>query len=302
MTPHELAAKHVIPVLRALVAVKLRELGLGQEKIARLLGVSQPLVSRYLREGVEKLFSKLADMGIDAGEAESIASAVASRLLQNGYQDYLEILTAYVNSLLARGRLCEFHRRVSRAVPSTCDICMKLFRPGLDPYLRDVEEAVKLFTSHPKAAKLVPNVGSNIVSAKPNAETIAEVAGLTGAIVRVGDRAAVVGYPAYGGSRHTATVLLMVMRRWRDKRGAIVVSYNEACIERAKAMGLNVVVLGPHGSVDEFYKSLWRAVEKSGKPIDVIADRGGVSLEPVIYIFARSAVEAARIALSCLES
>jgi predicted fused transcriptional regulator/phosphomethylpyrimidine kinase/predicted transcriptional regulator len=301
MTPHELLARYVIPSLRALVAHKLREQGLGQERIARMLGVSQPLVSKYLREGKEAILDRLEDMGIKAEEAESIADMLAARLVQNGYIDYLEILTAYVNSLLARGVLCHFHRRVQSRIPPSCDICLKLFNPGFDPYLREVEEAVKIFTSHPKAVVLVPNVGSNIVAAKPGATSIAEVAGLTGAIVRVGERAQAVGYPAYGGSRHTATILLIVMRRWPWKRAAIVIAYREDCINTIAKLGLHVLETGPHRSADDLYRDIAKAIAAESKEVDIIADKGGVNLEPVVYVFARSAVEAVNIVLRCLE-
>jgi predicted fused transcriptional regulator/phosphomethylpyrimidine kinase/predicted transcriptional regulator len=301
LTPHELLAKHVIPPLRALVAHRLREYGFGQEKIARMLGVSQPLVSKYLREGREAILGKLGEAGVNVEEAISVADMLAARLMQNGYADYLEILTAYANSLLARGVLCRFHRRLQPGLPANCDICMRLFQPGFDPYLRDVEEAAKMLTSHPEAAAIIPNVGSNIVSAKPGAQSIAEVAGLTGAIVRVGGRAVAVGHPAYGGSRHTATVLLMVMRRWQSKRAALVVAYREECIDTARRLGLRVLEVGPHSSAEKFYEELAEALESAGGEVDVIADRGGVNLEPVIYIFARTAVEAANIALKCVE-
>jgi len=301
LTPHELLAKYVMPALRVLVAHRLREYGLGQEKIARMLGVSQPLISRYLREGRNAILDKLKGMGVDVEEAVSVADMLAARLMQNGYVDYLEIMTAYASSLLVRGMLCEFHRRLQSSLPVHCDICMRLFQPGFDPYLRDVEEAAKLFTSHPKAAMLVPNVGSNIVSARPGAQSIAEVAGLTGAIVRVGGRAVAVGYPAYGGSRHTATVLLLAMRRWPQKRAAVVVAYNDGCLEAARKLGLKVLETGPHSSAERFYHDIADALRRTEGEVDIIADRGGVNLEPVAYILARTAVEAVDIAIKCAE-
>ena len=299
--PQELVARYLIPGIRALVAHALREQGLGQERIARLLGVSQPLVSRYLRRVPDSILHELSEIGIDVDDVQSIVSILAARLLLQNYTGYMDLFTSYINTLLARGTLCNLHRKLDPRLPTGCKLCMKLFRPGSDPYIEEVEEAAKLFISKRGVEKLVPYVGSNIVAAKPQAQTIAEVVGLTGAIVRVGDRATIVGFPAYGGSKHTASILLLVYSKWPNRRAATVIAFSDRCLEKLRKAGLRVVEVGPHESPEKLISDIASVLEKQTEPIDAIADRGGVNLEPVIYVFGQSAIDSVRRALLCLE-
>ena len=150
MLPHELAAKHLIPHMKALVARRLRDKGFGQERIARLLGVSQPMVSRYLRRSCEELLAALAEAGVDGDEAVSMAETLASQLARGDVEAYYRLFTGFVNAVLARGGLCGLHRSRYGA-PAGCNICLSLFRAGEDPVVREVEEAARLFASTPGA-------------------------------------------------------------------------------------------------------------------------------------------------------
>ncbi len=49
--PEELASKSVIPAIRALIVKRLvKEYGMTQQEAAKLLGVTQPAVSKYLHQ------------------------------------------------------------------------------------------------------------------------------------------------------------------------------------------------------------------------------------------------------------
>ncbi len=298
MLPHELAARHLAPRLRSLVAHRLHSLGMGQERIARLIAVSQPMVSRYLRTPLDRLLAELAELGVEEGEALAVADTLASTLLRGDRRRYLELATSYVNSLLSRGALCSLHQR--HGAPVDCDICARLFQPSHDPYIEEVREAVEAFTSLSGAARLVPNVGSNIVAARPGASSVADIVGLTGGLFRAGGRVAVVGEPSYGGSSHTAKVLLAVHRRWRRIRAALVVAYRRECIEKLRRAGLHVATSGPHASPEALLDDIEDVVAALSRPPDVLADLGGSGLEPVAYILASSAPAAVQRARLCL--
>ena len=301
MLPHELAARYIVPPLKAVVARILRDKGMGQEKIAKLLGVSQPMVSKYLRRDVEELLKELEGAGTPREEAWAVAEVLASQLLRGDYGGYFSLFTSYVNSLLSRGALCSLHHRVDSRLPPDCSVCSTLFQPSSDPFIFEVAEAVETFKGTPGAERLIPNVGSNIVAAKPGASTIAETVGLTGALVRAGGQVVAVGSPAYGGSKHTASILLLVMRRWPDRRAAVVIAYSPGCVKKLKEKGLNVIEIGPHSSPQSLLYDMAESISKVEKPVDAIADLGGHGLEPVIYVFARNATEAVEAALTCLE-
>lgn len=300
MFPHELVSKYLAPGVKALVALRLRSRGFGQERIARLLGVSQPMVSKYLKRRVSDIVENLARAGVDPEEAVSVADTLASKLARGDLQGYYALFTSFANTVLSRGGLCSLHR--SHGAPADCNICATLFAQEEDPLVREVEEAARLVAATPGAGRLIPNVGSNIVAARRGATSIYDVVGLTGALVRVGDRAVIVGKPAYGGSRHTAMVLLKAMRCADRIRAAMVVAYMKECIATIEKHGQQVLTVGPHDSPEKLLEDI--AVKLSDKRVcsnvGALVDLGGLGLEPVIYIFAETAVEAAEKALSCI--
>ena len=302
MLPHELVARYLAPGLRALVAHRLRARGLGQERIARLLQVSQPMVSRYLRRSQEAVLEELRGYGVDPGEALAVAEALAAKLARGDIEGYLALAAGYANSVLARGGLCRIHIERHGAPPG-CDVCTRLFQAPRDPYVEEVLEAVKLFTSAPGSAELIPRVGSNIVAARPGAESVADIVGLSGAIVRASGRAVVVGAPVYGGSGHTAKVLLLYHRRWPGVRAAVVIRYTPSCLAALRRGGLRVYEAGPHhGGEEELLRDLARLAGEAAEPPDAVADLGGEGLEPVIYVFGSTAAEAVEKALLCAGS
>ena len=96
----------------------------------------------------------------------------------------------------------------------------------------------------------------NIVSAHPNASTINDVAGFTGRIVKVGKTVVAVGDPTLGGSKHTAEVLLTVMKKYRQYRAAVVIRYSEECVEKLSKLNHKVVKSGPHENPLKFFEDL----------------------------------------------
>ncbi|MET1128323.1 MAG: thiamine-phosphate synthase family protein [Thermoproteota archaeon] len=302
LAPQDFVAKTVSPKLKALVAHKLRDMGLSQDRIAKLMGITQPMVSRYLRARREELLGYMASTGIDAAEVESVASVLAAKLARGDLEGYITTYSEYLDSLLARGVLCKLHRELLPGALEDCDVCMRRSRGLGDPLVAEVEEAVKLLISHAGSYKIVPNVGSNVVAARSGARSLADVVGLTGGIVRVGTRSVPVGVPAYGGSRHTAAVLLAVHSKWPSKRAAVVLAYTAECVRKLAEQGLKVVKTGPHDSLEKLVDDLKRALEEVDEEVDAVADMGGHGIEPVIYVFASNAREAVERALACAEA
>ncbi len=299
--PHELVARHVAPYVKALVALALSERGMGQERIARLMGVTQPMVSRYLRWGREYALGKLREAGVPEAEAVAVAEAAAAALERGDVERYVEIVVSFLNHLLATGALCGLHRRVS-PVFRDCSVCGRVFPRSVDPLVEEVREAAETLASAPGAHLLIPRVGSNVVAARPGARSIGEVVGYTGGLFRAGDRVAVVGEPVYGGSRHTASVLLAAHRRWPPLRAAVVAAYREDCLAALEEAG-PVARAGPHRSPGELMRDLEEALDHlaEGEAPVALASLGGVNLEPVIYVFGETAPAAVRLLLErCL--
>jgi len=301
LLPHELVTKYIAPIIKALIAHRLASRGFSQEKIARLLGVSQPMISKYLRRSKESLLGELEKYGLSIVEARSIVDLLSALLERGSILEYYSAFTSYVNSVLARGDLCKFHRAIEPRLPLGCDICRQAFAPSKDIVVAEVEEAVKMFAQHPKAYMVIPNVGSNIVAARHGASSVSEVVGLTGGIIKAGKQVVIIGSPVYGGSRHTAQVLLVVHNRWPKKRAAMVISYSDKCIDFFKKKGLTVLFSGPHSSPNELLRNIEEIIDSHNAPADIIADKGGYGLEPVIYVFGESARQVVERVIECLD-
>jgi predicted fused transcriptional regulator/phosphomethylpyrimidine kinase/predicted transcriptional regulator len=302
LLPYELVSKYVAPRLRALVAARLvRDYGVSQVRVSRLLGVTQPMVSKYLAEDTGRVMEELRSMGLDVGEVENVVSILSEVASRGSTEDYARIFTAYLNSLLSRGALCGFHRSVYPGLSPGCSVCRTLLRAYPDTYVEEVSEAFKVLSGDPLAYRLIPEVGSNVVSCRPGARSTLEVVGFSGRVIRVGERVVAVGEPTYGGSRHLASVLLVVRRFRGDLRGAVAIRYSRECVEVLRGAGLRVVVTGPHGSRDEVVEGIARQLEASpeSRVVDAVADVGGSGIEPVIYVFGSTALEAVRRALLC---
>lgn len=153
-----------------------------------------------------------------------------------------------------------------------------------------------------KAYILAPEVGMNIVRAIPNASRPEDVVGFTGRIIRVSSKLVAVGEPTYGGSKHTATVLLTIRERWPNINAVVVIRYDEGFVKRFEDLSLRIAFSGPHKDVRNFFNNLRSDLSSIMKIPDVIVDLGGMGLEPVIYVLGESAVEAVRKALLVISS
>jgi len=299
MLPHELVSKYVAPELRGLTTHFLSDRGLGQYKIAKVMGISQPMVNKLLSKPKEHYYSELEKIGIKRGEAERIAELSAAMLSAGKKLEYLSFMSSYLNSLLMTGRLCFLHRELFPGIPVSCDICMRIFQPATDPRTEEIRLALELLQSNTSSYRLIPEVGSNIVVADPDASSPEEVFGISGKIVAAENKIAVIGEPVRGGSRHTSLVLLAVKKKFPKLRSAFVSRYSERCIEALKKKGYRILFTGPHRSLEELYSSIAEAATSSREEPDAIADAGGPGIEPVIYIFAENASEAVKKAFDC---
>ncbi|MBI9080653.1 MAG: bifunctional hydroxymethylpyrimidine kinase/phosphomethylpyrimidine kinase [Pseudodesulfovibrio sp.] len=147
---------------------------------------------------------------------------------------------------------------------------------------------------------LLPRSIANIVIALPYAGSIAEVAGFSGGIVgtRRGD-VVVAGYPEFGASVYTASLLLAVRRLRPDANCAISLGLKPEVKKALDLANIQTVwidrdrrpeyIKEEDGGLEE-----WGAFEglknhKTPEMIQAIGDSGGVGHEPMVRLFAEDA-------------
>ncbi len=148
---------------------------------------------------------------------------------------------------------------------------------------------------------LIPEVQSNLGYALPYAETFEDVAAFPGRITRIDDSVATVSGPAFGASRHVATIILTLMRYDPRFRSVMNIRFSEDIIRASETAGLQIASFDRAYEPKEVKKregsSLeWGTAEvlKKGKVPDVIFDRGEVGKEPMVRVIGKNPNEVVR--------
>ena len=120
--PEELASKSVIPAIRALIVKRLVEdHGMTQQEAAKLLGVTQPAVSKYLHEKRGAAIRLTGIREIDQATTE-IAEMVSSQKIQPiEVMSRIEAACEYVR----RNRyMCDLHKKLEPGMDTdSCHVC-----------------------------------------------------------------------------------------------------------------------------------------------------------------------------------
>lgn len=301
LLPHEIVSKYLAPNFRGLIAHNLVERGLGQFKIAKLMGLSQPMINKLLNKPTEYYYGQLESLGLSKDDVKRIVELAAFNLYKGKRFEYLTQISSYFNLILKEGRVCNLHRSVSPEVPPDCDLCQKLFQVVSDPIVEEIKASFQILISEKDAFKIIPEVGSNIVASPYNSISTEDIAGFSGKIVKVGEKIIALGDPVKGGSKHTANVLSIVKKKFPHINSAFVIKFSEECLNTMKKIGYNVITVGPHKDLSMQMRDLESALESTSMQPDAIADLGGLGIEPVIYVLSFSATEAVKKAFVCLQ-
>lgn len=301
MIPYELAVKYFINPIKAILIHRLYSEGYAQTKIAKQLGITQPMVYKIISGSINKYYNILMDVGFTREEIDSYISMLISPLIKNDIERYMILFSTIVNQVLSAQKLCSLHYKVSKDIPYGCSICKHIHPVGASSSLiKEYEKALEKLVNNSNAYKLVPEVGMNIVYALPEPQSINDIIGLPGRIIRVDKRIEAVGRPCFGCSHHTASILLQITSANPSIRVAAVIRYDPVFVDKLRFMRLRIVETGPHNNTRDFNNSIKRVIRRYRGRIDVIVDHGGYGLEPVIYIFSKDIEDLINILLDLI--
>jgi len=167
----------------------------------------------------------------------------------------------------------------------------------LNRIIANIEKAVKMFEACTECASILPEVGTNIAMALPNAKGLEEVAGLTGRIIRVEDRAVGVGEPKFGATKFMGTVLLTAMRYNPEFRAVINIRYSPEIVRICEELGMEAKTYEweekPREAI-EMKCTIPFTIDKLQRSSEVVYDVGDVGVEAVVVIFGHTAIDVAR--------
>ncbi len=116
ITTQELSVWYVLPSIRRRIALRLKEKGTTQKRIAKLLGVTEAAVSQYLNS------KRAGEIDFSSEDEERIMRAAESLLEERSCFRYeLENL---LDEMKRKGRLCSIHRQ-HEDVPACCHVCLQ---------------------------------------------------------------------------------------------------------------------------------------------------------------------------------
>ncbi|NOS61788.1 MAG: bifunctional hydroxymethylpyrimidine kinase/phosphomethylpyrimidine kinase [Nitrosarchaeum sp.] len=160
----------------------------------------------------------------------------------------------------------------------------------------ELNHAINKFVGIKNIYKSIPECQTNFVFSKKEPKSIKDILGVSGRIVKTGNTVTVAGDLSYGGSKHVATALITINKKFPDVRSAINLKYNKETISKLRKERLLVSsydrttepknVKTKEGSSIEW--GIKYAIKNLKEPPDVIYHKGDFGKEPMVIIFART--------------
>jgi len=164
---------------------------------------------------------------------------------------------------------------------------------------KDLENAINEFVKIKNIYKNIPECQTNFVFSKKNPKSIKDILGISGRIVKTGKTVTVTGNLSYGGSKHVATALNEINKKFPEIRSAINLKYTKEIISKIKKK--NIIISSydrnkePKNLKNKEGSSIaWgikHAIQDLKNPPDVIFHKGDLGKEPMIIIFANTPLE-----------
>ncbi|NHN42510.1 helix-turn-helix domain-containing protein [Halorubellus sp. JP-L1] len=286
----EVVVDEFLPTYRSMLAADLRERGFTQSEVADALGISQSAVSKYAHGDVARHDAILAD-----DRVRELVETVGEGLASGDMRPVQALVEAEVLiRQLERGDLlATIHRD---AVPALAEYGADFAIHDPESDLRTAERVLsslrrglRVLENASGFARLIPNVGTNLVACTPDATTIDDVAGVPGRIVDVKGRATVPAEPEFGVSEYVASVLLAARAAGADVAAAINVRYDEDVVAALAAQGRETVEFSGE---DDIETAVAEALSSS-PTATVLYQTGGFGMEPIVYVLAEDPVSAA---------
>ena len=98
----------------------------------------------------------------------------------------------------------------------------------------ELSQSINEFVKIKNIYKNIPECQTNFVYSKPKPKSTKDILGLSGRIVKAGNEVIVAGNLTYGGSKHVATALLVVNKKFPHIQSAINLKYQKSTISKIK--------------------------------------------------------------------
>ncbi len=160
----------------------------------------------------------------------------------------------------------------------------------------ELASSINEFTRVENIYQYIPECQTNFVYAKSSPRSTEDILGLEGRIVKTGVTTSVAGELKFGGSKHVASAVLEMSRKFPQVRSALNIRYDEKIIKKAIAKKFHVSY---YDRSFEPYKNkkkdgttiswgIKSAIKDIKTPPDIIYHKGDVGKEPMTLIFGKT--------------
>ena len=156
----------------------------------------------------------------------------------------------------------------------------------------ELSDAINKFVEISDIYKNIPECQTNFVYSRKKPKSIQDILGIAGRIVKCGKKITVAGNLTYGGSKHVATGLLVVNKKFPHICSAINLRYQNSTISKIKKSKLIVYKYDRRqepknvklkGSTVKW--GIEKSIKNTTEAPDVVCHEGDFGKEPMIIVF-----------------
>jgi len=157
----------------------------------------------------------------------------------------------------------------------------------------ELSRAINKFIKIKNISKGIPECQTNFVFSKKSPKSIKDVLGISGRIVKTGTTLTQAGNLEYGGSKHVATAILTINKKFPHIRSALNLKFRKETITNLKKNGFTVknydrirepkMIKNNEGSSIEW--GITSVLKNSNESPDAIFHKGDIGKESMVIIF-----------------
>ena len=294
----QVVAKDYLPLIRKKVIEKLLEDGYNQNKIAEMMGLSQPRISQYMSapDKLENIENDIKEVFFS--EVTETALKI-STMLEEGknHAETIPTICATCRKMRVAGPMCKIHlaqyQTLAKITPQGCNACHWNRKPEDVQYITNrqqlliiMEEIILQLTALPSFIEHIPEIGAQLVMMNPDdIPNFSNIAGFPGRIVRVKDRAQAVSKPEYGESR-TVSKLLITLRKYNNIPFVICITLKTSQKLITLLQNQKTFPITKTTNIDNNYEELCASLHlEDSERYFAIIDSGSIGIEPISYLF-----------------
>jgi len=246
--------------------------------------------------GIEKKNNQISDFVLEKNSQYFISGSKISKINHGSGCNYsAAIIFALVKNKSIKESVRFAKQFTYNSIKNAKNLGMGIAITDVQKYDKinsELSGAINKFVEIKNIYKNIPECQTNFVYSKQKPKSIKDVLGISGRIVKAGKHAVVAGNLTYGGSKHVATALLIMNKKFPQICSAINLKYQNSTISKIKKSKLIVSSYDRNqepknvkfkGSTIEW--GIKNAIKKSKKVSDVIYHKGDFGKEPMIIVF-----------------